>query len=70
MKFFSFYGSTGTKNLEAILESLLLAGTDTVSAFLEWFCMYMTRDESEQIIFSYTIQRFDFNSNRRKGSIF
>jgi len=38
----SFYGSTGTKNLEAILESLLLAGTDTVSAFLEWFCMYMT----------------------------
>jgi len=38
----SFYGTTGTKNLEAILESLLLAGTDTVSAFLEWFCMYMT----------------------------
>ena len=58
---FSFYGSTGTKNLEAILESLLLAGTDTVSAFLEWFCMYMTRDESEQKILTWAIQQYDFN---------
>ena len=38
----SFYGNTGVKNLENSLYSLLLAGTDTVSAFLEWFVMYMT----------------------------
>ena len=38
----SFYGETGVNNLENSLYSLLMAGTDTVAAFLEWFLMYMT----------------------------
>ena len=38
----SFYGQTGILNLESSLYGILLAGTDTVSAFLEWFIMYMT----------------------------
>ena len=29
------------RNLEYCLHDLLFAGTDTVSAFLEWFVMYM-----------------------------
>ena len=28
--------------MESSLASVLLAGTDTVSAFLEWFVLYMT----------------------------
>ena len=38
----SFYGKTGLLNLERSLYDILLAGTDTVSAFFEWFVMYMT----------------------------
>jgi len=38
----SFYGEDCQKNLESSLASVLLAGTDTVSAFLEWFVLYMT----------------------------
>jgi len=38
----SFYGQEGLLNLESSLYGILLAGTDTVSAFLEWFVMYMT----------------------------
>jgi len=38
----SFFGQTGILNLESSIYGILLAGTDTVSAFLEWFLMYMT----------------------------
>ena len=38
----SFFGQTGILNLESSIYGILLAGTDTVSAFLEWFVMYMT----------------------------
>merc|ERR1712241_599661 len=38
----SFYGDSSRKNLESSLASVLLAGTDTVSAFIEWFVLYMT----------------------------
>ena len=39
--FISFHGQNGLRNLEYCLHDLLFAGTDTVSAFLEWFVMYM-----------------------------
>ena len=38
----SFFGQTGILNLESSIYGILLAGTDTVSAFLEWFLVYMT----------------------------
>ena len=44
----SFYGQNGLKNLEHCLHGLLFAGTDTVSAFLEWFIMYMTAFQDVQ----------------------
>ena len=36
------------RNLEYCLHDLLFAGTDTVSAFLEWFVMYMTAFQDVQ----------------------
>ncbi len=39
----SFYGQTGINNLLTTLEDVFLAGSDTVSAFLEWFTLYMMR---------------------------
>ena len=44
----SFYGQDGLNNLEHCLHDLLFAGTDTVSAFLEWFVMYMTAFQDVQ----------------------
>ena len=42
LNYSSFFGQTGILNLESSIYGILLAGTDTVSAFLEWFVMYMT----------------------------
>ena len=36
------------RNLEYCLYDLLFAGTDTISAFLEWFVMYMTAFQDVQ----------------------
>ena len=47
--FFSFYGQEGFQlNLKSSMASVLVAGTDTVATFLEWFVLYMAAFQDVQ----------------------
>jgi cytochrome P450 len=49
----SFYGRTGIENLTTTLLDLILGGTDTVSAYLEWLVLYLIKfPEMQERMFS------------------